>query len=336
MLNQFAITPDAFEPWAVRNMTPPGIVLIELLRGICENGLLANLHAGRWITDIRRHQDNEDLPQNVRDRLESCLSLLHNRNRLIRHPAGSSEYTEDDFRWLKWSLERHRADSSNPIAGIFSTDEVLELSDLNDDVLIRLSSALDADCWMNRQRSVRFTKTTTNLLTHLTPIIRYAQKATLIDPYMTCREQRFFETIQHVADLLGKHDGQRSPGIINIHAGDPVALGRDNLRESVSARLARWKIELQPVATQWGHTFRIFLWGRKDGGKLLHDRYLITDQCGIDTPGGLDFLPDSEGERANQTTWSLLEHQDVQKIVLEEYHHSKSPYQYLGTQKIEP
>ena len=317
-------------------MTPPGIVLVELLRGLCDNGLLANLHAGRWMTDVRRHQTHKDLPPNVRDRLESCLSLLHDRNRLVRHPAGSSGLEGDDFRWLKWSLERHRADGDNPLAGVISTDDFIELSEISDDALIRLSSALDADCWVNRQRSIRFTKTMSNLQTHITPILRYAQKVTLIDPYMTCHEMRFFDTVQTVADLLGKHDGQQMPGIVHIHAGDPQAVGPEALRESVDDRLNRWETELQPVVSHWGHTFRVFLWGRKSGGKLLHDRYIITDQCGLDAPGGLDFLPDSEESRANQTTWSLLEPQDVQKIVLEEFHHSKSPYRYLDSRLIEP
>ena len=336
MLYHYSITPDAFDPAAVKEMTPPGVVLIELLRGICDNGLLANLHAGRWMTDVRRHQAHKELPPGVRDRVEACLSILHDHNRLIRHPAGAGDYEGDDFRWLKWSLERHQADRGNPLNGVFSTDDFIELSELTDDVLVRLSTALDADCWVNRERSIRFTKIAANLRQHLTPIVRYAQKVTLIDPYMTCREPRFLDTVQHCADLLGNHDGQQSSGTIHIHAGDPAFVGREDLREPVDDRLDRWEGELKTFAGHWGHTFRVFLWGRKPGGKLLHDRYIITDQCGLDAPGGLDFLPDSDAERANQTTWSILNPKDIRQILLEEFHHAKSPYRYLGSRLIEP
>ena len=335
MLYHFSITPDAFESAAINEMTPPGVVLLELLKGMCDNGLLANLHAGRWMTEIRRHQSNADIPPSVRDRIEACLSVLHDRNRLIRHPAGIADHEKDDFRWLKWSLERHRADSCNPLAGVFSTDDFIELSELTDSVLIGLSTALDADCWVNRERSIRFTKITANLRLYLTPIVRYAQKVTLIDPYMTCREPRFLDTVQHCADLLGKHDDQQSSGMIHIHAGDPTAVGNEDLRESVDDRLERWETELKPIAGHWGHTFRVFLWGRKPGGKLFHDRYIITDQCGLDAPGGLDFLPDGEAERANQTTWSILNPKDIRQILLEEFHHAKSPYRHLGSRLIE-
>ena len=268
--------------------------------------------------------------------MENCLSLLHDRNRLVSHPAGSPDLEEDDFRWIKWSLERHRAASDNPMTGVISTDDFIELSDINDDVLIRLSTALDSDCWVNRQRSVRFTKTMSNLRKHITPIIRYAKKVTLIDPYMTCREERFFDTVQTIADLLGRYDGHQEPGVVHIHAGDPRAIGQETLQESVEDRLNRWETELKPVVSHWQHKFRISLWGRKPNGKHLHDRYLITDQCGFDVPGGLDFLPDDDEARANQTTWSLLEYVDVQKIVWEEYHHSKSPYRYLGSRTVIP
>jgi hypothetical protein len=135
---------------------------------------------------------------------------------------------------------------------------------------------------------------------------------------------------------LGKHDGQQSAGTIHIHAGDPAVVGPDDLRESVDDRLARWEAELTPLASYWGHTFRVFLWGRKPGGKQFHDRHIITDQCGLDAPGGLDFLPDSEAERANQTTWSLLEPKNVRRILLDDFHYSKSPFRYLNSRSIVP
>lgn len=336
MLHHFAITPEAFEPEAINEMTPAGVVLIELLRGMAENGLLADWHAGEWMTHVRRSQDHKDLPASVRDRIESCLSVLHNRNRLVRHSAGSADFDGDDFRWLHWSIERHRFDENNPLSGVFSSDDYIELSELENDILIQLSPALDADCWTGRQRSVRFTKTESELRMHLTPIVRYAQKVTLIDPYISCREDRFFEMVQHCADLLGKRDGHRYSGTVHIHAGDPESLGPPEYHESKDDRLNRWERALEPVARHTGHSFRVLLWKRKPGGKTFHDRYIITDQCGIDAPGGLDFLSDADEERANTTTWSLLGADQVKAILLEDFHHQKSPYQYLGSRHIKP
>ena len=336
MLYHFAITPEVFEPEAINEMTPAGVVLVELLRGMADNGLLANLHAGQWMTHVRRSQEHEDLPTSVRDRIESCLNVLHNRNRLVMHPAGSADYNGNDFRWLHWSIECHRRADNNPLSAVFSSDDYVELSELEDDILIHLSVALDADCWTGRQRSVRFAKIESELRMHLTPIVRYAQKVSLIDPYMTCREDRFFDTVQHCADLLGNRDGRRSPGTIHIHAGDPETIGLEEYRESKDERLNRWKRALEPVARHTEHSFRVFLWKRRPGGEKFHDRYVITDQCGLDAPGGLDFLPDTEEERANRTTWSLLDADQVMAILHEGFHHQKSPYQYLGSCHVKP
>lgn len=333
MLYHYAITPEVFEPWAINAMKPAGVVLVELLRGMCDNGLLADLHAGRWMTQVRRNQEHTDVPPFLRDRIESCLRVLHSRNRLIRHPAGSATFENDDFCWLRWSIERHR---SSPFSGVISSDEFIELSGLSDGHLVQLSMALDAECWTSRKRSARFTKIESNLKRQLAPLLRYARKVTLIDPFMTCCEDRFFNTVQHCADLLGKRDNSRSPGAIHIHAGDPESVGPNEWRESKEDRLNRWERSLQPVARHWGHSFRVFLWKRKPGGRTFHDRYLISDQCGLEVPGGLDFLPDSDAERANSTTWSVLEADQIQAIVHEEFHHSKSPYTYLGSRAVQP
>jgi hypothetical protein len=61
---------------------------------------------------------------------------------------------------------------------------------------VPLQMALDHDCWLDRPKSVRFAKTEVELKTHLKPLLRYAEKVSLIDPYLTCRNERFFNIVQ--------------------------------------------------------------------------------------------------------------------------------------------
>lgn len=333
MLYRFSITPEVFEHWAINDMNPAGVVLTELLKGTCENGLLANLNSGQWMTTVRHNQSDAAIPPAVRDRVETCLALLHDRNRLIRCPAGSAGFENDEYRWLRWSLERHRI---TPFAGIFASVEFIELLGIDDEILIRLSIALEAPCWTERKRSVRFDKTEANLRNHIKPLLSHAQRVTLIDPYMTCREDRFFNTVQHCADLLGKRDGTQFPGLIDVHTGDPETVGPAQYHESKEHRLQRWTDSLKQVVQQWGHRYRVFLWKNKPRGKTFHDRYIITDQCGIDAPGGLDFASDDEQARANITSWSMLETAQTREIILDEFHHQKSPYTYLGSISVDP
>ena len=340
MLYQFAITPDVFEPSAINDMRPPGIILTEVLRGLCENGLLANLHGEQWMTAVRRSLHDKRVPAFVRDRIENFLNTLYDRQRLVRHPPGSGRFVEDEFRWLHWSLERHQADATNPFSGIFCSDDYLELSELDDADLIGVSNALYAACWTERETSIDIIRTTSKLRKHLAPIVRYAGRVSLIDPYMSCHDRRFLDTVQHCADLLGRHDGKQTPGIIHIHAGDPQTVGPEGTRESVDARLDRWETELKPMAAHWGHTFRVLLWARKRTNGVarepFHDRYIITEQFGVTVPGGLDFLPETEVDRAGTSSWSLMTVKQTRRVIQQELHHAKSPYRYLGTRTVEP
>ena len=216
--------------------------------------------------------------------------------------------------------------------GVVSTDAFIELSELLDPVLVQVAGVLDHACWQDRPKSIRFPKTKPELQKALTPLLRYANLVTLIDPYMTPAKTRFFDTIQHCADLLGKHDGQQTRGLIHIHAGDPLHIGDDSDKEPFADRLDRWERELKPVISQWKHTFEVFLWRNQPGGKGFHDRHLITEQCGISAPGGLDFEDDPT--RANLTSWSWLEPPIIQDIIHREFHRVKSPYKLLGSRRI--
>lgn len=333
MLYSFAITPEVFEPWFAPDGTAEGRILTELLRGLCDNGILADLHAGQWLTQVRRCLDNNKSPPDLRDKINSCLAVLSKRNRLVRHPASSERPETEEYRWLHWALERHGHDPEGSFQAIVSSEEFIAFSTLQSDALMPIQTILDAPCWLERKRSVRFEKTEANLRVLLAPIIRHASKLILIDPYMTCRKERFFETVRHATSLLGRHFDPPRKGRIDIHAGDPTE-DKDGLCETVRERLDRWKTELGPEAKHFCKEFHVYLWGRKPGGKRFHDRYIITDQLGLGAPGGLDFGTDSL--QANYTEWTWLEPCDVQEIVLTEFDKMKSPYRFLDMIKVLP
>ena len=247
MLYSFAITPEVFEPSLARDGTAEALILTELFRGLCDNGILANLHAGQWLTQVRRCLDRDKSSPDLRDKLNSCLEVLNNRNRLVRHPISSERPESDEYRWLHWALERHGYDPEGSFRTILSSEEFIAFSELQSEALMPIWTILDTPCWLERRRSVRFEKTESNLKLHLAPIIRHASKLVLIDPYMTCREDRFFNTVQHAAALLGKHFGPAKQSRIDIHAGNSME-DWDEFRESIQDRLNRWKRELSPVA----------------------------------------------------------------------------------------
>ncbi len=332
MLYHFAITPDAFEPSAIPTNSREAVVLVELLRGIADNGLLANLHNGDWHKKATLSYCNNELDAALRDKLTTWLNLISKRNRLVRHPQSALFPEESDFCWLHRAVERHQADPSYPFQAIVSTNDYIQLSEIANTSLVPLHEALEHTSWQGRSKSARFIKTEDELRRHLKPILRYAQKIVLIDPYMSCRKDRFFNTVQHCADLLGKRDGSQQRGLIHIHAGDPQNDSDPMHQDSPHDRLRQWEQQLRPVINQWGHKFEVFLWRNRPGGKTFHDRYLITDQCGVRAPGGLDFVEDAS--KANISSWSLLEPEEIQDIIQREFNRAKSPYLQIGSRQI--
>ncbi len=122
-LYSYVRTPDAFEPAAMREENRDGTIVVQLLRGMQRNGLLADLHNGQWLTQVLRQQDTGTLPPALRDRINSCLTVLQNRHRIIRHPACQSRPYTDDFRWLHWALETHRLHRDFPFHAVFATKD---------------------------------------------------------------------------------------------------------------------------------------------------------------------------------------------------------------------
>ena len=334
MLGQYVITPDAFEAAVIKEMTPPGVVLIQILRGLCEHGLLANLQGADWIGEVIRQKKDPAMPPDAWDKVEVCLSRLFNMNRLVIHPKSSHYAGDDDYRWLKSAIDRQVATNDPCFEAVFASDVVLGCSEMKEDVLVPLSGALECPQWAKRQQSGTLLKTESALRKVLQPFLRYDQQVVLVDPYMTCLHDRFFNTVQYCADFLGRAHGTQVPGRIVIHAGDPEWFGPDDHKESAEQRLDRWEKELQPVISRWKHSFQISLWGKKPEGPNLHDRFIITDQCAVSVPGGLDFLPDAAASRAGTTDWTVLPHRRALDIQQGDYHHAKSPFKYLGTRKV--
>ena len=85
MLYEFAITPDVFNADVLAADPVLNVTLLQLLRGLCDNGMVANLHKDRWIKHVQQHCLAKLQPA-LRDKIIHCLNLLHDRHRLVRHP----------------------------------------------------------------------------------------------------------------------------------------------------------------------------------------------------------------------------------------------------------
>ncbi len=310
MFYEYALIPDIFSPDLLYCDPLSETVVTQLLEGIAHNGMIANLHKDGFRTLIGKLVESipdahpDEGRKSPRNDLQSYLELLDNRNRFVRHPKGVSGDPTDASAWLNLALKSHLKQRFDGIVMCDTVYQSARMSAYRE--AAPLHQALRTPFWRGRQTDVTLEKRKGQFELALTPILRHAKAVTLIDPYIDPRKRRWF----HIVDLLGKlvgkqaFSGPSSWGCrIHIHAGDPE---KDRNPQSLKDRIALWRQELRNLPA----TFRVsvFLWSKDISGPDLHDRYIITNQCGITCPGGLDCYEDNDpsDEAKTTSTWSLM------------------------------
>jgi hypothetical protein len=298
VLYEFAITPDVFDSAVIETDQALRITVIEILRGLSENGLLANLHKDAWVRFVEEERLSK-LSPGLRDKILSCLKILRDRNRLVRHPRSLSTVPVSDLDWLMLAVDSHHRKAFH---GIILTEELRSQSGISEGWALALTKVLDSPNWLDRKkRTLPVTRTESAYRSALEGILCYARVVRLIDPYLDSHDARFFTTLDLCSDLLGRRPYERLKGRIHIHAH------RDKQKPegfSDGEQMNKWERALKPLAQRDGHLFKVFLWRELPGGEPFHDRFLITDQCGISIPSGL-AIPTRK--TPGSTTWSLLD-----------------------------
>jgi len=232
---------------------------------------------------------------------------------------------QDDADWLDIALLSH---DKIPFYALLLTQSLIDACDHDCDEFVEFLGSLDSKQWEGRRkRTLTLTKSAESYKSALTPILRYAKSIALIDPWLNSQESRYFDTVSTCSNLLGRRETARYHGRIDIHAeaGKQKPTGL-----SVADYFSAWERKLRPLTKADGHRFRIFLWESLPGSESMHDRYILTDQCGLSVPGGLDCRTHSH---ANSTDWSLLD-EDARQHRLSDYAHPGSPFDLVDDYEI--
>ena len=321
MLCEFAITPDFFRKEVAESNR---ITVMEILKGICDNGMIANLNKDRW----GKYIANELIPQlepKIRDKVMRLLNTLSDRNRLVRYPKIQNGDPCTDLEWFHNIIEHH---SKIPFYSILYSHILSERIEKKGEEFIELNNdILDTPKWENRKRSIMIERSEAGFRKILSGVLRHAKKVLLIDPYMNCRVTRFSKVIELVSDLAGNRSFARQPVEIEIHTGNPEKYGED--MESVDDRLRAWEKFLYPLFSKYSHKFKVVCWKKKEekNPSRLHNRYIITNQCGLNIQSGLDI------SESDETEVCLLD-EKVKSSIWLKYNRDTSPYEYLGSIEI--
>lgn len=302
---EYAITPDVFDARNINADPRFEIILPELLKGISENGMIANLNKDGWIKHLRRNGLTAVASIELKDRLLRLLSLLEDRHRIVRHPKAANGDPAIDLAWLKLAMESH---GHIKFDGIIATRELLERSGESCNEFIDMLKLLHSPQWESRRRTLTLQSCEPYYRPVLDPILRHAKSLTIVDPYFSPHTSKYLEFLKICIYQLGRRGQSTLPGRIRIHTGDPST--DQNRPEAASDRLLSWERCLKAVyPSSIPHKIEVFIRKKKGPGKKFHDRFILTDQCCIEIPMGTDTF---DATTPNSTTWSMLDYEDMQ------------------------
>lgn len=330
MLYEFALTPELFDASIVSTDKRTEIILPQLLNGMLKNGgLLANLNKGKWQRHVEEKTETlvSDFPD-LRDKILTLIRTLDGRNRLIRHPKSKRGVPSTDQDWLNVALD---SDKEIPFHALILSQALKDscMREHSGSAFVEFFSALDSEHWNSRRRTLSVTKTLANYEHYLARILRYAKHLILIDPYLK-PEEEYLSTITVCSKMLGQRresQGRLPNCSIHIHAEEDSGFRHEYGTEykTVEGYFDSWKKGLRPLIKEYGHSFKVFVW--KSGSNSMHDRFILTDQCGISVPWGLD-CPKKPRKDAD-TDWGLLD-EETRRKRWEQYDPDIKPKLLLG------
>ena len=321
MLYELAITPDVFDADHIERDIEHRIELRDLLRHLAEVGMVADLDGQKW----RPHVDaclapKQERTSNASSDLMKVLELLARRHRLAPHPKRKAGPASTDQHWLELIRESHKR---TPFNWVVSGERLGVVRLSKTETSVRVGDVRSSDKWLaKRSRIVQMCEMEYRDI--LPPLLRHALRIDLVDPHLSPNPGPNYSIVPILVELT--RPGARSH--IAIHTTI-----KNSTSDSIQMTLEQWKKRLLRLKQELDrrHILQVVLWRAGAGDDDMHDRYLLTDQCGIDA--GRGFRCDAPGT-SRTTLWKLLDYDDAQSLALRYQQPQLRPHEYLGERTV--
>ena len=291
MLKEFCITPQVFDAEHLAGFHHPLKSLLEIIES---SGYILDLNNGAWARETRQNINNEQQTLKLKDRFNNIYDFLKDRHRIVGHPKGTMQPKNEE----DWLLIAKELSQIRPIDTVLATklydNSTLSLEQLED---INISEKFGIT------GSEHHVKSEIELQKIFLPLLSYAKKVTIIDPYFDIAVPRFKKTLDLIAQTFKEKRGTKSSGgsiVINLsikvfnEKNDLYNYRKDELDTVIEKRIntkyrTKWQKIINDISKQYDHKIKIFIWDRKKDDTLkMHDRYIITNQAGISSGSGTD------------------------------------------------
>lgn len=277
--------------------------LISILGSLIESGIIVAVSSS-WMEDVDNYINNyeDDIDKSE---VKDLLEMLSRRDRL----SIPSKYKKliDEVSWIHEIDKLNKKRRFDFAAGTLSNETIKTLEDI------------DRKSYINSGAKIK-KQTLDNIKKIINPILSYAEIVKIYDPYFMIEKDRFFDVLESVCQNLGKGHNEHPDAIIDIHTSVKAML--NNKKEFDWRKADNWVMKIKQLEKKYKNEVTIKIWEDTDRNKW-HDRWLITNQCGVYMGKG------SDKSDWTDATWGLLDWEDLPKIE-DKFTEGKNFYHYIG------
>ena len=276
--------------------------LLNSLDDITDSGIIIGI-SRQWKNRIIEHINKYD--ENNQSELKEILKRLQDRQRLVSYPI-SKEFGEDESNWIE---------QANTLNEKRLFDVIIASKDG------KTSKQIDhIDRRFFKNKGAITHKQTKRFMTDmLLPILSYADIVTVMDPYFSLNRTDYIETMEVVCKNLANHHGIKDEAIIDIHTSIKGMIVNKEFKWEESDK---WPEIIKKYEYDYGHTISLNIREDLEDNKW-HDRWIITNQCGISMGKGADRSDSTD------STWSLLDWKEL-SIISNKFDQNREVYNYIG------
>lgn len=300
MIYELVLTPELFDKNFLEDSTHSSYrELIEILKDTSKHGLVISLNKNEWIKESM--QKLNYLSPEIKDKIQAVFNRLKDRNLIVKIPKTQIKPSSE----IQWIEIAKISQNGMPFSLLVATKPFY------DNIFTPLE-LIDSDSWeITNRQTIYIDQTYENMKKNLATLLRYAQKVQIIDPYFNVSKYKYKKSLELISELFSSRRGNRTHRSIIIHCKYDDYLVNDK------SYIQKWEEAKKYIYSTFGHLCTINIW--KENDKKMHDRFLITDQFGIQIGGGLDV------REQNKTVWSLIDN-NTKREVLNDYQENSSPF----------
>ena len=296
ILKEITFTPHAFEKnVALENERKFGD-LINALIDIIDSGIIIRI-SNKWQKIIDEFIDKYSY--NEKNELKSIFKQLKDKKILVTYPT-SKDIGDCETDWINKVKE---------INYTRTFDAIVASKDL---YIAKQINHFDKKTF--KKNSAKIGKQTKDFVNNmLAPILSYTEIVKIMDPYFSLipqkgNKKRYTDSLEIICKNLANHHGIKDIGLIEIQTSiKAMTEGYGRYAQFKWQLTDKWPNIIKKLEDKYGHTIIINIWEESNKHRW-HDRWIITQQCGVYIGKGNDI------DEWTDSTWGLLEWEDLPNI----------------------